>query len=289
MNYEIMEKNGDVGEIAIYNPEDSIRLEVRLEQETVWLDREQMSLLFDRDIKTIGKHIKTALREELRGLPTVANFATVRKEGNRWVKRIKEFYNLDMILSVGYRVHSTRGIYFRRWANDVLKDYLIRGYTVNQRLERLETRVAKTEQKIDFFVKTSLPPVEGIFFDGQIYDAYEFICKLIKSAKERIILIDNYIDETVLTMLDKRKDGVHASVYTQQVSSRFKLDLEKHNSQYPAIDVHVFKKSHDRFLIIDDLVYLVGASLKDLGKKWFGITAMSATTPDIIIARLDPT
>ena len=163
-----------------------------MEQETVWLDRAQMSILFDRDIKTIGKHINTALEEELKGIPTVANFEIVQQEGNRWVKRTKEFYNLDMILSVGYRVHSSRGIAFRRWANTVLKDYLIRGYTINPRLEQLEQRVAKTEEKIDFFVKTALPPVEGIFFDGQIYDAYEFICGLIKGAKTHIVLIDNY-------------------------------------------------------------------------------------------------
>ena len=154
----------EVGEVAIYNPNDSIRLEVRLEQETVWLDRAQMSILFDRDKKTIGKHISTALEEELKGIPTVANFEIVQLEGDRWVKRTKDFFNLDMILSVGYRVHSSRGIAFRRWANTVLKEYLIRGYAINPRLEQLEQRVAKTEEKIDFFVKTALPPVEGIFF-----------------------------------------------------------------------------------------------------------------------------
>lgn len=192
----------EVGEVAIYNPDDTIRLEVRLEQETVWLDRTQMSILFGRDKKTIAKHINTALEEELKEVPTVANFEIVQLEGNRWVKRAKEFFNLDMILSVGYRVHSSRGVAFRRWANAVLKEYLIRGYAINPRLEQLEQRVAKTEEKIDFFVKTALPPAEGIFFDGQIFDAYEFVCSLIKSAKARIILIDNYVDESVLTMLD---------------------------------------------------------------------------------------
>lgn len=274
------------GEIVIYNPDESVRLDVRLANETVWLDRAQLSVLFDRDIKTIGKHINSALQEELKGYPTVAFFATLQKEGNRWVNRQKEFYNLDMILSVGYRVHSDRGVAFRRWANMVLKEYMIRGYSINHRLENLEKRVSKTEEKIDFFVKTSLPPVEGIFFDGQIFDAYEFICGLIKEAKTRIVLIDNYIDDTVLTMLDKRTDGVSATVYTQQVSNQFKLDLFKHNQQYPAIDVYIFKKSHDRFLIIDDSVYLVGASLKDLGKKWFGINQMTAADPDDLITRL---
>ena len=276
----------DVGEIAIYHPDDSICLEVRMEQEMVWLDRMQLSILFNRDVKTIGKHIATALQEELKDLPTVAIFATVQQEGARWVKRQKEYYNLDMVLSVGYRVHSSRGVAFRRWANTVLKEYLFRGYAINPRLEQLEKRVANAEEKIDFFVKTSLPPVEGIFFDGQIYDAYEFVCDLIRGAKTRIILIDNYIDDTVLTMLDKRGAEVTASVYTQHITKQLQLDINKHNKQYPVIEVLVFKKSHDRFLIVDNSVYLVGASLKDLGKKWFGITLMQAVDPDEMIMRL---
>ena len=276
----------EVGEVAIYNPDDTIRLEVRLEQETVWLDRTQMSILFGRDKKTIAKHINTALEEELKDVPTVANFEIVQLEGNRWVKRAKEFFNLDMILSVGYRVHSSRGVAFRRWANAVLKEYLIRGYAINPRLEQLEQRVAKTEEKIDFFVKTALPPAEGIFFDGQIFDAYEFVCSLIKSAKARIILIDNYMDESVLTMLDKRPAGVSASIFTQKISRQLSLDIAKHDAQYPPIPVHVFSKSHDRFLIIDNRVYHVGASLKDLGKKWFAILEMKDQNPDELISRL---
>ena len=275
-----------IGEIAIYNPDDSIRLEVRMEQETVWLDRAQLSILFDRDIKTIGKHINTALKEELKDLSTVANFATVQQEGNRWVHRLKEYFNLDMVLSVGYRVHSSRGIAFRRWANTVLKEYLFRGYAINPRLEQLEKRVAVAEEKIDFFVKTSLPPIEGIFYDGQIYDAYKFVCDLVRSAKTRIILIDNYIDDTVLTMLDKREIGVTASVYTQNVSKQLILDINKHNKQYPAIEIRRFKKSHDRFLIVDNSAYVVGASLKDLGKKWFCFTRMEAINPEELIPRL---
>lgn len=276
----------EVGEVAIYNPDDTIRLEVRLEQETVWLDRTQMSILFGRDKKTIAKHINTALEEELKDVPTVANFEIVQLEGNRWVKRAKEFFNLDMILSVGYRVHSSRGVAFRRWANAVLKEYLIRGYAINPRLEQLEQRVAKTEEKIDFFVKTALPPAEGIFFDGQIFDAYEFVCSLIKSAKARIILIDNYVDESVLTMLDKRPAGVSASIFTQKVSRQLSLDIAKHDAQYPPIPVWIFKMSHDRFLIIDDRVYHVGASIKDLGKKWFAVSLMEAQDADVIITRL---
>lgn len=237
-------------------------------------------------IKTIGKHINTALKEELKDLSTVAIFATVQIEGNRLVHRSKEYFNLDMVLSVGYRVHSSRGIAFRRWANMVLKEYLFRGYAINPRLDQLEKRVADAEEKIDFFVKTSLPPVEGIFFDGQIYDAYEFVCNLIRDARTRIILIDNYIDDTVLTMLDKRGAEVTASVYTQHITRQLQLDINKHNRQYPMIEVRLFRKSHDRFLIIDNSVYLVGASLKDLGKRWFGITLVQAVDPEEMILRL---
>ena len=281
-----IETQTKVGEVAIYNPDDSIRLEVRLEQETVWLDRTQMSILFDRDKKTIAKHINTALEEELKGIPTVAKFEIVQQEGDRRVKRHKEFFNLDMILSVGYRVHSSRGVAFRRWANTVLKECLIRGYAINPRLERLEERVAKTEEKIDFFVKTALPPVRGLFFDGQIFDAHEFLCKLIKSAASRIILIDNYVDESVLTLLDKRNDGVTATIYTRQISKQLALDIAKHDAQYPSIPVWIFKMSHDRFLIIDDKVYHIGASIKDLGKKWFAVSLMEAQDANAIISRL---
>ena len=274
------------GEVAIYNPDDSIRLEVRLENETVWLNRAQISLLFDRDVKTIGKHINSALAEELKGVPTVAKFATLQQEGDRWVRRPKEYYNLDMILSVGYRVKSSRGIAFRRWANTVLKEYLLRGYTINPRLEQLERRVAKTEEKIDFFVRAALPPVEGVFYDGQIFDAYEFASKLIKSAKKEIVLIDNYVDETVLTMLDKRVSTVKATIYTKQISAQLKMDINRHNAQYPPIDVQAFNKAHDRFLIVDDKVYHIGASLKDLGKKWFAFSLMQDITPQDMISRI---
>ena len=274
------------GVVAIYNPDDSIRLEVRLEQETVWLDRSQMSILFGRDKKTIGKHINNALEEELKDVPTVANFEIVQQEGNRYVKRSKEFFNLDMVLSIGYRVHSSRGIAFRRWANAVLKEYLIRGYAINARLEQLEQRVAKTERKIDFFVKTALPPVEGLFFDGQIFDAYEFICKLIKSAESRVVVIDNYVDESVLTILDKRNPGVTATIYTKKISKQLALDISKHDAQYPIITVREFNKCHDRFIIIDDTVYHVGASIKDLGKKWFAVLKMEDQNPNDLILRI---
>ena len=205
-------------EIVLYQPNDAIHLEVRLEEDTVWLNRNQMAILFGRDVKTIGKHIKNALREELKGVATVANFAIVQNEGGRSVVRVVEFYNLDMVLSVGYRVKSSQGILFRQWANTVLKDYLLKGYSINQRFERLEHRMSHAEEKIDFFVRTALPPVEGIFYDGQIFDAYTFVSDLVRSAKRRIILYDNYVDDMVLTLLDKRADGVGAQIYTRSIT-----------------------------------------------------------------------
>ena len=274
-------------QIVVYQPNEPVRLEVRLENETVWLTQLKLAELFGVQTAAISKHIKNIFASgELVRDATVSKMETVQTEGERTVVRTQEFFNLDMILSVGYRVHSSRGVAFRRWANAVLKEYLIRGYAINPRLEQLEQRVAKTEEKIDFFVKTALPPVEGLFFDGQIFDAYEFICKLFKSATSRIVLIDNYVDESVLTMLDKRNSGVAATIYTQKISRQFALDIAKHDAQYPAIGVKVFTKSHDRFLIIDDKVYHVGASIKDLGKKWLAILEMDNQDPNDLISKL---
>ena len=271
------------GEIILYQPDNEVRLEVRLEDETVWLNRQQLSVLFDRDIKTIGKHVNNALKEELAGISVVANFATTAADGKTYQV---EYYNLDMILSIGYRVKSSRGVEFRQWANKVLKEYLLKGYSMNQRLLQLERqadarfmehdrRLDNIDKKIDFFVRTSLPPVEGTFYDGQIFDAYKFATDLIRSAKKSILLIDNYIDESVLLMLSKRNVGVKADIYTQAVSHQLQLDLQKHHSQYPPIEVHVCKKCHDRFLIIDGTeVWHIGASLKDLGKKMFAFSQL---------------
>lgn len=283
-------------EIVIFETEDKlITLPVAVDHETVWLNRNQMAELFDRDVKTIGKHINNALREELESdKATVAKFATVQKEGERFVTRQVEFYNLDMILSIGYRVKSKRGILFRQWANKVLKDYLLKGYSINQRLNeieqkmdnkffRIEKTIAEHDKKIDFFVRTSMPPVEGIFFDGQIFDAYKFATDLIKSAEHSLILIDNYVDESVLLMLSKRCSGVSATIYTHKISAQLQLDLNRHNDQYPPIQVRTYKSCHDRFLIIDETeVYHIGASLKDLGKKMFAFSKLDLPAHTII-------
>ena len=195
-----------------------------------------------------------------------------------------KIYNLDVIISVGYRVKSKRGTQFRQWANQILKDYLLKGYSINKNLQdvRIELgaqdkRISLLEEKVDFFVRSSLPPVEGIFFDGQIFDAYVQIVSLIKQAKRSIILIDNYIDETTLTMLSKRDTNVSATIYTRQLNQQQQLDVQRHNQQYPPITVNICQRNHDRFLIIDDVVYLFGASLKDAGKKLFAYIKMQET------------
>ena len=198
------------------------------------------------------------------------------------VSRTVKYYDLDVIISVGYRVNTKRGIQFRQWANRVLKEYLLKGYSVNNRIERLEQRVTKTEEKIDFFVRTSLPPLEGIFFDGQIFDAYTFVSDLVRSTKKQIILFDNYVDDTVLTILDKRKPKVTATIYTKNIPQQLLLDLAKHNAQYQPIEVKPFEKVHDRFLCIDNTVYHIGASLKDLGRKWFAFSKMEMTTKELM-------
>ena len=255
------------GEIILYQPDDDVRLEVRLNDETVWLTQAQMAELFGTGRQAITKHLKNIYEiGELERTSTSSILELLQPEGGRMVMRKREYYNLDVIISVGYRVNTKRGIQFRQWASRVLKEYLLKGYSVNNRIERLEQRVAKTEEKIDFFVRTSLPPVEGIFFDGQIFDAYTFVSDLIRSAKKSIVLFDNYVDDTVLTMLDKRKPKVSATIYTQKVKQQLSLDLAKHNAQYQPIEVKQFDKVHDRFLCIDSTVYHIGASLKDLWK-----------------------
>lgn len=271
------------GEIILYQPNDSLRLEVRLDGDNVWLNRSQLAELFDRDVKTIGKHINNALKEELDNVPVVAKFATTAADGKVYQT---EHYNLDMVISVGFRVKSRRGVDFRRWANTILKEYMLKGYAINQRIEQLEKTVALHSEKIDFFVRTSLPPVEGIFFDGQIFDAYKFATDLIRSARKSLLLIDNYVDESVLLMLSKRNPGVSATVYTQKITPQLQLDLDKHNDQYPPINIRTYRNSHDRFLIVDDKeVYHIGASLKDLGKKLFAFSKLEID-PGLITDKL---
>ena len=262
------------GEIILYQPNETIRLEVRLEEESVWLSIDDMAKLFDRDKSVIGKHIRNIFKEEELFRDSVwAKFAYTASDNK--VYQV-DYYNLDVIISVGYRVKSKQGTRFRQWANQVLKDYLLKGYSINHRLQALERTVADHSQKIDFFVRTALPPIEGIFYNGQIFDAYRFATDLIKSAQHSLVLIDNYVDETTLLMLSKRNEGVTATIYTAKISQQLQLDIEKHNDQYPPIQLRTYKESHDRFLLIDGKeMYHIGASLKDLGKKMFAFSKMN--------------
>ena len=279
-----MNKNNNIGEIVLYQSDDiSTQIEVRVENETVWLNRNQIALLFDRDVKTIGKHVSNALKEELHSVPVIAKFATTAGDGK--VYQV-EYYNLDMIISVGYRVKSKRGIQFRIWANRILKEYLLKGYLIGHRFERIENDIHDLKKKVENFdikIRTGLPPSEGIFYDGQIFDAYQFVSELIKSATRSIILIDNYIDESVLMLLSKRGKEVSAVIFTSEITELLKLDLRQHNKQYPEIKVLRFSRSHDRFLIIDEkTVYHIGASLKDLGKKWFAFSKINIDVKKIL-------
>ncbi len=276
-----------MNEIILYQPNEiAERIEVRLEDDTVWLNRQQIAMLFRRDVKTIGKHINNALREELRVAEmsensVVAKIATTAKDGKTYQV---EYYNLDVILSVGYRVKSEQGIQFRIWANRVLKEHLLKGYSINRRIDRMEDKydnLSAEVQEIRLQLNTTLPKNQGIFFDGQIFDAYVFVCDLIKSAKKEIILIDNYIDESVLQLLTKRNKKVSATIFTPKTTKVLQQDVAKHNAQHEKIKINIFVKSHDRFLIIDEQVYHFGASLKDLGKKWFAFSKMQISKQEI--------
>ncbi|MDE5610480.1 MAG: virulence RhuM family protein [Odoribacter sp.] len=272
-------------EIILYQPDSTVRLEVRLEDETVWLTQAQMTELFQTTRNNITLHIRNIFREgELEENSVCKDSLHTAVDGKKY--RTK-FYSLDVIISVGYRVKSIRGTQFRQWANKVLKEYLMRGYAVSQRFERLEYRMAQTEEKIDFLVRTSLPPIEGVFYDGQIFDAYTLMCDLVRSAKKRIVMIDNYIDDSVLRQLDKRREGVSATIYTRSISQALQQDAARHDSQYAPIALKIYKNAHDRFLIIDNVVYHIGASFKDLGKRLFAFSKMEAMSADELIDHLE--
>lgn len=282
------------GEIILYQPDESVRMEVRIEDETVWLTQAQIAELFETKRQAITKHLKNIFQSgELNENSVCSILELTASDGKSYKTKT---YNLDAIISVGYRVNSKNATLFRRWASQVLKDYLLKGHVINQRISNLEQRVdakflsydmqlTRLNEKVDFFVRASLPPVEGIFFDGQIFDAYAFATNLIKSAKNSLILIDNYIDENTLLMLSKRTTGVDATIYTQRITPQLQLDLTRHNNQYPPINIRTYRQAHDRFLIIDRSdVYHIGASLKDLGKKLFAFSKMDI--PASILTKL---
>jgi len=271
----------DQGEIILYQSEDSTLLEVRIEDETVWLTQAQMADLFQSTRNNVTLHISNIFKEGELERDSVCKESLLTAADGKAYKNI--FYNLDVIISVGYRVKSKRGTQFRIWANNVLKEYLMKGYVLNHRIERIEKKISEHDQKFDLLIKTTLPPHEGIFYDGQIFDAYKFAADLVKSAGKSIILIDNYVDESVLMLLSKRSKGVKALIFTTRISNQLQLDLDKFNKQYDPIEIKIFTKSHDRFLIIDrETVYHIGASLKDLAKKWFAFSRIELDVDEMI-------
>ena len=274
------------GEIVIYKTTDTnnFQLEVRVEDDTVWLTQAQMADLFQTTRNNITLHISNVFKEnELHENSVCKDSLLTASDGKKYKTKL---YNLDVIISIGYRVKSKRGTQFRIWANKILKEYLLKGHAINQRFEKIEGDIWHLKNKIDeidFQIKTNLPPNEGIFYDGQIFDAWLFVSNLIKSAEISIVLIDNYIDEGVLNLLAKRKKTVNATIYTSTINKKIEKDIEKHNAQYQKIDVKQFAKAHDRFLIIDnETVYHIGASLKDLGKKWFAFSKIKLAAKEII-------
>ena len=283
-------------EIVLYQPEGSVSLEVRLENETVWLTQQQISELFGTGRQAITKHLKNIFASnELDENSVCSILELTAADGKNYKTKV---YNLDAILSVGYRVNSKNATLFRRWANSVLKDYMLKGYSLNHRFERLEDKIdtrfqrydseiQRLSNQVDFFVRHSLPPIEGIFFAGQIFDAYKFVCDLVKSARKSIVLFDNYRDESVLTLFGKRGKSVSVVIYTDKITPQLELDIKRFNSQYSPIKVKLYTKAHDRFLIIDGEIYHIGASLKDLGKKLFAFSKISAIPPEIIYKQID--
>ena len=271
------------GEIVIYKAFEStdFQIEVRVEDETVWLTQAQMAELFQTTRNNITLHIGNVFKEKELEQTSVCKDSLLTAEDGKKYKT--KFYNLDVIISVGYRVKSQRGTQFRIWANQVLKDYLLKGYVLNQRVDRIENKLLEHDQKFDLLINTHLPSKQGIFYDGQIFDAYLFVADIIKSAITSIVLIDNYVDESVLLMMSKRNSKVEATIYTANISAQLKLDLKKFSAQYPKVVVKTFTKSHDRFLIIDSkIVYHIGASLKDLGKKWFAFSKIELDASDML-------
>jgi len=271
------------GEIVLYQPDETLELKVLLENETVWLSQMQMAELFQTTRSNVARHIRNIFNEgELNEISVCEDYSHTASDGKNYNI---QYYNLDVIISVGYRVRSRRGTQFRQWATTVLRDYLLKGHAINQRLERIEHRVGETERKIDFFVRTALPPVQGIFFEGQIFDAHAFVSDLVRSAKRSVVLIDNYVDDSVLLLLSKRLPGVTAEIHTKRISPELRLDIEKHNVQYEPVNVCETDRFHDRFLIVDDIVYHIGASFKDLGKKLFAFSKMETKGQDVLRVR----
>ena len=281
-------------EIVVYRPNETLRLDVSVENGTVWLTQAQMVKLFERDQSVIARHIRNAFKEG-----EVSRESNMHFLHNAISDKPVQCYDLDVIISVGYRVKSLRGTQFRRWATQVLKDHLLKGYSVNTRLNQLEDKVdrrlAKHDQdivelkeKVDFFVQTSLPPVQGVFFNGQVFDAHVFAAKYILNARKSILLIDSWVDLATLELLSKKNKGVSVEIVTSPRGNRLKTsDINAFNAQYGGLTVKTSRNFHDRFLIIDNKrLFLFGASLKDLGWKCFAFTELNASAIPELKARV---
>jgi hypothetical protein len=278
-------------EIIFYRPDEIDEyIEVWIDEETVWLTQQQMATLFDQTKQNISLHINNCFREkELDPVSVVKDSLTTAKDGKKYTTK---YYNLDVIISIGYRIKSKQGTQFRIWATRVLKDYLLKGYAINNRMNRIEDNVeaiANKVNQIELQINTHMIPTQGVFFDGQVFDAYVLVSKIISSAKKTIVLIDNYVDESVLVHLSKKQKNVTVSILTKNIGKQLQLDVEKANTQYQGITVKSFDKSHDRFLIIDENdIYHLGASLKDLGKKWFAFSKLDKNSIGNILNSIFP-
>lgn len=292
MNKAVSANNGEKNEIIVYQPEGGeFHIEVRVENETVWLTQAQMAELFDVQRQAITKHIKNIFEShELEEKSTSSILELVQKEGNRNVLRKVALYNLDMIISVGFRVNTLKGIEFRRWANQVLKEHLLKGGSVNQRLishenklENHDSRLLSLEKQVDFFVKANLPPSEGILNAKSWWSGYEFAAQLVRSAKEEIVIIDPYADDTVLSLIAKKTEGVKAFVYSARINRTMNEEAARLNRQFPTVELRNMRDVHDRFIIVDNTIYHVGASIRDLGSKLTAFSVLSAIAKEQLL------
>jgi prophage antirepressor-like protein len=293
MNKQEILPVADKNEIIVYQPEGGeFHIEVRVENETVWLTQAQMAELFATSRTNIVEHIGHIYEEnELDQASTCRKFRQVQQEGSRRVNRQIPFYNLDMILSLGYRVKSAVATKFRRWANQVLKEHLFRGYSVNQRLishenklEKLDSRVIYLEKQVDFFVKANLPPIEGLFPAHAHWSGYEFAVQLVRSAKKEIVIIDPFANDMVLSLMAKRAEGVNAIIYSARITRTMREEEARLNRQFPTVRLENMREVHDRFVIVDDVVYHVGASFKDLGNQMTAFSVLNFITKEQVLS-----
>ena len=284
--------DGEKNEIIVYQPEGGeFHIEVRVEQDTVWLTQAQMAELFGTDRTSITRHIRNIYQtKELEEYSTCAKIAQVRTEGGRKISRTIPFYNLDMIISVGYRVNSISGTQFRRWANKILKEHMLKGFSVNQRLishenklENLDSRMINLEKQVDFFVKANLPPKEGVLQAKAYWSGYEFATQLVRSAQKEIIIIDPFADDTALSLMFKRNPEVNAIIYSARINQTMKAECERLNRQLPHVELRNMREVHDRFIIIDDTIYHIGASIKDLGNLLTAFSVLQFITKEELL------